>query len=122
VSNGARAADEGRAHGLRFCTVDSKSTAVGGRFWRLIVDRVQVYGTGWCPYCVAATRLLDTRGIAYTEVKLDPSVMRETVWEIGQQRTIPLIVIDGKPIGGFQELAALDRAGRLNELVGERAA
>jgi glutaredoxin 3 len=85
------------------------------------MDRVQVYGTDWCPYCVAATRLLDSRGIAYTEVKLDPATMREKVWELGQQRTIPLITIDGKPIGGFQELAALDRAGTLRELVAEAA-
>ncbi|MDX6532582.1 MAG: glutaredoxin 3 [Gaiellales bacterium] len=86
------------------------------------MDRVQVYGTDWCPYCVAATRLLDKRGIAYTDVKLDPAGMREKVWELGQQRTIPLIVIDGKPIGGFQELAVLDRAGGLSELAGEKAA
>jgi glutaredoxin 3 len=85
------------------------------------MDRVQVYGTDWCPYCVAATRMLDSRGIAYTEVKLDPATMREKVWELGQQHTIPLIIIDGKPIGGFQELAALDRAGSLRELVAEAA-
>jgi glutaredoxin 3 len=85
------------------------------------MDRVQVYGTDWCPYCVAATRLLDSRGIGYTEVKLDAATMREKVWELGQQRTIPLIIIDGKPIGGFQELAALDRAGSLRELVAEAA-
>lgn len=86
------------------------------------MDRVQVYGSDWCPFCVAATRLLETRGIPFTEITLDPATMREKVWELGQQRTIPLIVIDGKPIGGFQELAALDRAGALKELVAEKAA
>jgi glutaredoxin 3 len=85
------------------------------------MERVQVYGTEWCPYCVSAKRLLDARGIAYSEVVLDPVTMRETVWELGRQRTVPLVVIDGKPVGGFQELAAMDRAGLLRGLV-ERAA
>jgi len=86
------------------------------------MDRVQVYGTGWCPYCVAAKRLLESRGIAYTDIVLDPAEMREKVWELGGQRTIPLIVIDGEPVGGYQELAALDRAGGLAELAAKQAA
>ena len=82
---------------------------------------VQVYGTDWCPYCVAAERLLEARGIPYERVTLDISELRDRVLELSGRLTIPLIVIGGSPIGGYAELSALDRAGKLASLV-ERAA
>ncbi len=83
---------------------------------------VEVYGTDWCPYCVAAERLLTAREIAFTRVEVDPMELRDRVWELSRRMTIPLIVIDGRPIGGFEELARLDRSGELAELVTPAAA
>ncbi len=78
---------------------------------------VEVYGTDWCPFCVAAERLLAARQIPYTRVAVEPEQLRERVHELSGRLTIPLVVIDGTPVGGYQELAALDRSGKLRELV-----
>jgi len=60
--------------------------------------------------------LLDARGLAYEEISLDDDpAFRQRVWDLGGQWTVPLVVIDGEPVGGYQELAALDRSGRLAE-------
>lgn len=82
---------------------------------------VQVYGTDWCPYCVAAERLLEARGIPYERVAVDISELRDRVLELSGRLTVPLIMVDGSPIGGYDELSALDRAGKLGQLI-ERAA
>jgi glutaredoxin 3 len=73
-----------------------------------------LYTAGWCGFCVRAKNLLDQRGIVYFEVSLedDPS-FRQTIFDLGGQWTVPLVVIDGDPIGGYRELAALDRSGAL---------
>jgi glutaredoxin 3 len=83
---------------------------------------VEFYGTDWCPYCVAAERLLTEREIPYTQVELEYGELRERVWELSRRHTIPLIVIDGDPIGGYDELVVLDRSGVLAELTGSAAA
>jgi glutaredoxin 3 len=78
------------------------------------VSRVVVYTTGWCGYCIRAKSLLEQRGIVYLEVSLeDDPAFRETVYDLGKQSTVPLVMIDGDPIGGYDELAALDRSGAL---------
>ena len=83
---------------------------------------VQLYGTDWCPYCVAAERLLEARGIPYERVTLDISELRDRVLELSGRLTIPLIMVGGSPIGGYAELSALDRAGKLGGLVTRAAA
>lgn len=77
---------------------------------------VRVYTTRICPYCVAAKNLLESRGIAFEEVDVtsDPSA-RTWIAEQSGQRTVPQIFFGQKSIGGFQELAALDREGRLDD-------
>jgi glutaredoxin 3 len=79
---------------------------------------VIVYTTDMCPYCRSAKALLDRRGISFQEINLarDPDSRRELA-EITGLVTFPQIVIDGESIGGFQELLAADRAGRLTELL-----
>lgn len=79
---------------------------------------VTVYTTDMCPYCRSAKTLLDRRGISYEEINLarDPD-SRQELAEITGMVTFPQIVIDGESIGGFQELLAADRAGRLSELL-----
>jgi glutaredoxin 3 len=80
------------------------------------VPRVQLYTTQWCGYCVRAKVLLQQRGIAFEEVSLEGDLdFRQTVFDLGGQWTVPLIVIDGDPIGGYTELHALDRSGQLAE-------
>ena len=78
------------------------------------MDPVVVYTTEPCGFCRTAKALLDARGVPYTEVNLakDPSGRAELV-ELTGMMTFPQIVIEGRPIGGFQELMRADRAGQL---------
>lgn len=80
--------------------------------------QVVVYTTEPCAYCVQAKRLLDARGIPYTEVNLarDPSGRAELVALTGRY-TFPQVVVGGRSVGGFSELLAADRAGRLRDLL-----
>jgi len=82
------------------------------------VARVHVYTTPSCPFCVRAKRLLEARGIDYDEIDVadDPALRADLVKRTGR-RTVPQIFIDGQPIGGFEELAALDASTRLADLV-----
>jgi glutaredoxin 3 len=81
------------------------------------MNRVTVYTTEPCGYCRTAKALLDRRGIPYEEINLakDAEGRAELVSRTGMM-TFPQVVIDGAPLGGFQELAAADRAGRLADL------
>jgi glutaredoxin 3 len=79
---------------------------------------VTLYTTEACPFCMSAKKLLAKRNIEYTEINLarDPDGRQELIDKTGMY-TFPQIVIDGESIGGFQELLAADRAGRLPELL-----
>ena len=81
------------------------------------MDRVVVYTTEPCGYCRTAKALLDKRGVSYEEINLskDPDGRAELVKLTGMM-TFPQVMIDGAPIGGYQELAQADRSGRLAEL------
>jgi len=82
------------------------------------VARVAVYTTKTCPFCVRAKRLLEARGIAYEEIDVgQDQELRADLIERTGRRTVPQIFIDGDPIGGFEELAALDASTRLADLV-----
>jgi glutaredoxin 3 len=81
------------------------------------VAKITVYTTRWCGYCVRAKALLDSRGLAYEEVSLDDDPhFRRRLQELTGGWTVPQIVIDGRPIGGYTELWRLDRSGGLDEL------
>ena len=78
--------------------------------------RVVIYTTRICPYCIAAKRLLDQLGIPYEEHDVsDPAARREVVART-RWRTVPVILIDDKLVGGFQELHAAYRRGLLAAL------
>ncbi|HEX4009012.1 MAG TPA: glutaredoxin domain-containing protein [Solirubrobacteraceae bacterium] len=79
---------------------------------------ITVYTTEHCPYCSSAKTLLAKRAIEYEEVNLarDPDGRAKLI-ELTGMVTFPQIVIDGEPLGGFQELLAADRAGTLAQLV-----
>ena len=76
-----------------------------------------MYTTAWCGYCHRAKTLLDSRGLDYEEISLDddPS-FRARLLDLTGRWTVPQILIDGRPIGGYTELCQLDREGRLDEL------
>ena len=81
------------------------------------MSSIQLYTTAWCGHCVRAKALLDQRGLAYDEIRVDEDPQfREHLEELTGGWTVPQIVIDGAPIGGYAELSALDRSGGLAEL------
>jgi len=76
--------------------------------------RVEVYSTRWCGYCVRAKALLDSRHIEYDEISLDDDpAFRRKLFDLTGGWTVPQILIDGRPIGGYTELWRLDREGWL---------
>jgi glutaredoxin 3 len=81
--------------------------------------RIVVYSTPFCGYCAAAKRLLTAKGAQFTEidVMMDPERRQEMLAKSGGLRTVPQIFIDGRHIGGFDELNALDKAGGLDPLL-----
>jgi glutaredoxin 3 len=78
--------------------------------------RIQIYTTDWCAYCVRAKTLLNARGIEYEEISLDEDpAFRRRLLDLTGGWTVPQIVIDGRPIGGYTELWQLDRRGELDQ-------
>ena len=76
-----------------------------------------MYTTRWCGYCVRAKALLEQRRIDYEEISLDDDpAFRQTIHDLTGNWTVPQILIDGRPIGGYVELWRLDQAGELDEL------
>lgn len=76
--------------------------------------RVQIYTTAWCGYCVRAKALLSSRGIEFEEINLDDDPgFRQKLLEMTGGWTVPQIVVDGRPLGGYTELWQLDKTGRL---------
>ena len=88
-----------------------------------MTERVQVYTTRHCGYCVRAKALLSRLHIGFEEIDVSHDFdKREWLVSESGQRTVPQIFIDGRAIGGFLELAALERAGALRELTPAGAA
>lgn len=76
-----------------------------------------MYTTAWCGYCTRAKALLEDRGIPYEEIRLDGDLeFRRKLLDLTGRWTVPQILVDGRPIGGFMELWQLDRDGRLEQL------
>jgi len=82
--------------------------------------KITLYRTRGCPYCVDAEALLRGKGIGFEQVYLDDHPQRrEFLASIkAGHRTVPLLVVDGRPLGGFDDLSALDAAGELDPLLG----
>lgn len=80
--------------------------------------QVVIYTTDWCPYCARARSLLELKGVAYAEIDVDavPGA-RDEMMARGGGDTVPQIFIGGRPVGGSDELHALDAAGRLDPLL-----
>lgn len=81
--------------------------------------RVEIYSSGWCPYCHRAKRLLKGKGVDYVEHDVDavPGLRAEMVARSGGRRTVPQVFIGEVHVGGSDDLAALDRSGKLDGLL-----
>ena len=81
---------------------------------------IEIYTTMLCPYCHRAKSLLDSKGVRYKEIDVsyDPDGRKAMTERAGGRTTVPQIFIDGRPIGGSDELAALDDKGKLDCLLG----
>lgn len=79
---------------------------------------VKIYTTPYCPYCHAAKGLLDEKGVSFTEIDVTGDhEERARLAQVTGQRTVPQIFIGEESIGGYDELSALERAGRLDPLL-----
>ncbi|ATQ68001.1 MULTISPECIES: glutaredoxin 3 [Methylosinus] len=89
------------------------------------MPQIVIYTTSTCPYCRAAKQLLELKRIAYQEIPVDgdPQKRAEMSRLAEGRSTVPQIFIDGQPIGGCDDLYALESAGELDRLLGagERA-
>lgn len=80
--------------------------------------KVEIYTRATCPYCIRAKRLLDMRGVDYDEKGVgDQAVRAEMIQRAKGRSTVPQIFIDGRHIGGCDDLFALEQSGRLAELL-----
>lgn len=78
--------------------------------------KIVIYTTEICPYCVRAKKLLDQKGVSYTEIRVDlNSAARDEMIALTGRKTVPQIVIDDEAIGGCDDLYALERAGQLDK-------
>lgn len=83
------------------------------------MPKITMYATGVCPYCLMAERLLRAKGVADIEkvrVDLEPARREEMMQRTGR-RTVPQIYVGDRHVGGYDDLAALDRAGGLEPLL-----
>jgi glutaredoxin 3 len=77
--------------------------------------KIEIYTTQLCGFCYRAKKLLQERGLAFTEidVMMDPVRRQEMIERAGGRRTVPQIFINDKSVGGYEDLYALDQAGQL---------
>ena len=80
---------------------------------------VTIYTTPFCPYCVAAKQLLDRKGQSFEEIDVarDPDLRTEMMARAGGRRTVPQIFVGAQHLGGFDDVAALDRRGELDPIL-----
>ena len=82
------------------------------------MSKVVVYSSANCPYCVRAKELLDRKGIQYDEIRVDQDTnQRDFMMEKSGRRTVPQIFINDQPIGGCDDLYALEKSGELARLL-----
>ncbi len=80
--------------------------------------KVEIYTKSWCGYSAGAKALLDARGVPYTDIDVtaDPDTEFAMIERTGAY-TVPQIFIDGRGVGGYDELSALDERGQLDSLL-----
>lgn len=81
---------------------------------------ILMYSTDWCGYCQRARNLFGRKGVQFREIKIDeePGARARMMELSGGRRTVPQIFIGERHVGGYDDLAALDRSGELDKLLG----
>ena len=83
------------------------------------MKKILIYTTSVCPYCVRAKALLDRKGVEYEEIDAqDEQIRMQMLEKTGGKRSVPQIFIGNHHVGGCDDLYALDKAGKLDELLG----
>ncbi len=88
-----------------------------------MTSNIVIYSKDYCPYCTRAKALLTAKGVQFTEydVSLDSDRLREMIQKSSGGRTVPQIFIGDYHVGGSDDLAALDRAGKLDSMLSSAA-
>ncbi|MDD5578895.1 MAG: glutaredoxin 3 [Methylobacter sp.] len=82
------------------------------------MPEILIYSSKFCPYCIMAKRLLDKKGVLYTEIYVDSKPgLREQMVAKTKRRTVPQIYIGDYHVGGFDDLYALDQQKKLDSLL-----
>ncbi|HZY53149.1 MAG TPA: glutaredoxin 3 [Reyranella sp.] len=82
--------------------------------------KIEIYTTPWCGYCARAKALLEKKGAAFEETDvMEDAVKRSEMRERSRRTTVPQIFINGQHVGGSDELAALEQAGKLDALLAQ---
>lgn len=82
------------------------------------MKKIVIYTTSVCPYCIRAKALLDRKGFAYEEINAEDEKIRDKMIEkSGGMRTVPQIFIGDTHVGGSDDLYALDKEGKLEDMV-----
>ena len=91
-----------------------------GHHFRFMTANVEIYTKFACPYCVRAKQLLDSKGVPYTEydITMGGAKRDEMLARVPGARTVPQILINDTPIGGSDDLRALENQGKLDALLG----
>ena len=85
----------------------------------MTTPHIKVYSGNLCPYCTAAKRLLDSKGVQYEEINVDTDpATRSEMEQLSQRTSVPQIFIGDTHVGGFDDLAELNREGKLNAMLG----
>jgi glutaredoxin 3 len=86
------------------------------------MPEILIYTSTFCPYCVMAKRLLDKKGVRYTELNVDKqSGLREEMMRKTQRRTVPQIYIGDYHVGGFDDLYTLEQQKKLDALLSDES-
>ena len=95
-----------------------------GHHFRFMTAKVEIYTKFACPYCVRAKQLLDGKGVPYTEydITMGGAKRDEMLARVPGAQTVPQILINDTPIGGSDDLRALENQGKLDALLGPRGA
>ena len=79
---------------------------------------IKIYCTNWCGPCIAAKKILDDMGISYKEINIEKEdISRDDLVQLTGGYTVPQIIINDNPVGGFNELLQLNKSGKLKELL-----
>lgn len=84
------------------------------------MSKVEIFATRFCPYCHAAKSLLNKKGVEYSEIDVsDPDARAAMTQKANGRRTVPQIFVGDTHVGGYDDMAALDRAGKLDPLLAQ---